>query len=102
MSSTSTISISPQLLKMMSNRLSMTLRRIKNHYVSLMISKKRAKEMGVEEINAHFVRCQQIVRDNLRYRFRVVREPTTKQKKELDVLRVEAIEAWRSVMNDLG
>ena len=101
MSSTYQVKTPPILTELMAKRLAETLKRIKNQYVSRTLPKKRAVEEGVDAINNHYTRCIQVVRDDMRYRFRSIEEPTKQQMKPLEQMRRDAVKEWRAIMNDV-
>lgn len=89
------------LLKMLSANITLQLQRVKNEYVAGTISKNRAKELGEEALNTHYTRMIQTTRDELRRRFRAIREPSDEDMKPLERTRRKALRDWRRIINDV-
>ena len=101
MSNTYRVKNPPGLTKMLATKITTQLKMIKNEYVINIISKNRAKELGEEALNTHFNRIIQINRDDLRRRFRSIREPSKEEMKPLEATRRKALRDWRRIVNDV-
>lgn len=101
MSDTYRFKTPPGLMKMLSINISTQLQRIKNQYVIGIIDKNRAKELGEEALNTHYNRMIQTTRDELRRRFRSIREPDEEDMKPLKKNLRDAKRSWRRLINDI-
>jgi hypothetical protein len=85
----------------MTHSIQSQLTRIKNSYVIGAISKNRAKELGEEALDTHYVRMISANKEELQRRFRTLRTPTDEQMKPLEKTLREVKRRWRRIINDV-